>query len=81
MANAYKEINQELQVLKQQVETFEKKYLWAGDVALMNTILNLLKVNKITITTRDIEQYGNKPYVAEYDLEHGVMYIERYNKF
>lgn len=76
-----KQINQELQFLKKQVENFEKKYLWSMDVALMNTILHLLQVNHIIISTHDIEQYGNKPYVARHDIDSGTICIEKYNKF
>ncbi len=81
MTKEYKKINQELQELKQQVQNFENKYLWSREMALINTVLNVLKVDQLTVTKNDIEKYSNKPYIAEYDYESGILTIKKFIKF
>ena len=61
------EIRKELNRLKQEVENFERKYLFAGNYKLVAAILDKLDVNFLEITYRDLNKQEQPKYIAEFN--------------
>ena len=72
------EIRKEFNRLKQEVENFEQKYLFAGNYKLVAAILDKLDVNFLEITYSELNKQGLPKYIAEFNEDTKTVTVRRY---
>lgn len=72
------EIRKEFNRLKQEVENFEQKYLFAGNYKLVAAILDKLDVNFLEITYSELNKPKLPKYIAEFNEDTKTVTVRRY---
>lgn len=72
------EIRKEFNRLKQEVENFEQKYLFAGNYKLVAAILDKLDVNFLEITYSELNKKELPKYIAEFNEDTKTVTVRRY---
>lgn len=72
------EIRKEFNRLKQEVENFEQKYLFAGNYKLVAAILDKLDVNFLEITYSELNKRELSKYIAEFNEDTKTVTVRRY---
>ena len=72
------EIRKEFNRLKQEVENFEQKYLFAGNYKLVAAILDKLDVNFLEITYSELNKQELPKYIAEFNEDTKTVTVRRY---
>ena len=72
------EIRKEFNRLKQEVENFEQKYLFAGNYKLVAAILDKLDVNFLEITYSELNKQERPKYIAEFNEDTKTVTVRRY---
>lgn len=72
------EIRKEFNRLKQEVENFEQKYLFAGNYKLVAAILDKLDVNFLEITYSELNKQELTKYIAEFNEDTKTVTVRRY---
>lgn len=72
------EIRKEFNRLKQEVENFEQKYLFAGNYKLVAAILDKLDVNFLEITYSELNKRELPKYIAEFNEGTKTVTVRRY---
>lgn len=72
------EIRKEFNRLKQEVENFEQKYLFAGNYKLVAAILDKLDVNFLEITYSELNKRELTKYIAEFNEDTKTVTVRRY---
>jgi hypothetical protein len=72
------EIRKEFNRLKQELENFEQKYLFAGNYKLVAAILDKLDVNFLEITYSELNKQELPKYIAEFNEDTKTVTVRRY---
>lgn len=72
------EIRKEFNRLKQEVENFEQKYLFAGNYKLVAAILDKLDVNFLEITYSELNKQELPKYIVEFNEDTKTVTVRRY---
>ena len=71
-------IMNELTKIKKQIKDFEEKYLFTNNMLLITAILNKLDVDNLVITSKELEKFKYKNYVANFDSDSKTVTIRKY---